>query len=208
MHRKNCQNKSKRNDYRKNKSKGKFSAAEQELYKEFSEMRKLGKRVGPHWMKRAMQRHVKKLYAGHKMEEAAKRFKASGGWMSRFTKRFRISLRCKTNVKRVPIEQRVGKLKRYFALFRLRLQSDRGRAGYSTVWGMFPARNRWSLDQVPAGFFAPGRTYEHKGSKRVVISANECADDHRECTLQVVATLIGTALMVVWLLVGLHTESD
>ena len=52
---------------------------------------------------------------------------------------------------------------------------------------MFLARNRWSLDQVPAGIFAAGRTYEHKGSNRVVIAANECADDHRECTLQVCA---------------------
>ena len=97
------------------KARGKFAEAEKNLYEEFATMRKQGKRVGPHWLKRCMQRHVKLLYVGTDLAEAAKRFKAGRGWLSRFTSRFKLSLRCKINVKRVPIEQRAGKLKRYFA---------------------------------------------------------------------------------------------
>ena len=52
---------------------------------------------------------------------------------------------------------------------------------------MYKLKSRWSLDQVPAGFFSPKRTYEFQGAKRVHIAANESADNHRECTLQVCA---------------------
>ena len=164
---------------------GKFHRAEQQVYANFKDMRSKGKRVGPHWMKRNMQREVAELYKGTEFAESVKRFKAGRNWLCRFTKRFNISLRCKTNVKRVPLRDRLGKVQRFVALFRRRLKSDAGKAGYHPVWGLFLPRNRWSLDQVPAGFFAPGRTYEHKGAKRVQIAANEAADNHRECTLQV-----------------------
>ena len=111
-------------------------------------------------------------------------FGASATWLHKYCKRWRISLRRKSNVKRIPIHLRLPKLKRYFALFRIRLMADENKRGYDAKWGMFPLRNRWSLDQVPAGFFAPKTTLEHKGASRVHIAANEAADDHRECTLQ------------------------
>ena len=68
---------------------------------------------------------------------------------------------------------------------RLRLQRDEKKPGYCHKWGMYILKNRWSLDQVPAGFFAPTSTYEVKGARRVHIATNGTADSHRECTLQV-----------------------
>ena len=133
---------------------------------------------------------MKKLYIGKALESLARRFTASQGWLFRFTKRWRISYKCKTNVKRVPIELRLGKIKRYFALLRRRLKEDAKHPQYNAQWGLFPLRNRWSLDQVPAGFFAPKRTYHHVGDGRVHVAANECADNHRECTLQVRRSLL------------------
>ena len=61
----------------------------------------------------------------------------------------------------------------------------KGKQGYCKKYSLWPLKNRWSLDQVPAGFFAPTSTYELKGARRVHIAANGSADSHRECTLQV-----------------------
>jgi len=170
---------------RDRKCKGKFAEAEAEVFKQFKEARKQGKRVGPRWLTQCARREVRKRYIGTGFEETAKSFGAKRGWLSRFCRRWKISLRRKTNVKRTPIEERLGKIKRFFALFRRRLASFDGQPGYSPKWSLWPLRNRWSLDQVPAGFFSPTSTYELTGAKRVHIAANGSADSHRECTLQV-----------------------
>ena len=124
-------------------------------------------------------------YDGTPLKEAANKFDARKTWLQRFCSRFRISLRRKTNCKKVPVMLRLGKLKRYFALFRQRLRSFSNQPGYDPVWSLFPLKQRWSLDQVPAGFHAPTSTYEHVGAKRVTICSNKAADEHRACTLQV-----------------------
>jgi len=119
------------------------------------------------------------------LEDLAKSFAAKQGWLRRFCSRWGISLRRKTNVKRTPIEERMGKIQRYFALLRLRLKTFHNKRGYCPKWALWKPKFRWSLDQVPAGFFAPTSTYELKGARRVHIASNGSADSHRECTLQV-----------------------
>ena len=174
-----------KNQQRDRKQKGRFARAEAEVFMQFKACRAVGKRVGPSWLKQAARREVRKAYAGTPMQEESKLFGAKTGWITRFCSRWKICLRRKTNVKRTPIEERVGKIRRYFALFRVRLCSFRGKPGYDVKWSLWPMKNRWSLDQVPAGFFAPTSTYELKGARRVHIASNGSADSHRECTLQV-----------------------
>ena len=170
---------------RARKSRGKFQEAEEAIYQEFTASRKVGKRVGPRWLKQCATRHVRKVYVGTDLEGPAKSFSAQRGWFRRFCKRWNIVLRRKTNVKQKPISERLPKIARYFALFRQRLKNDAGKAGFNCKWGMYLLKNRWSLDQVPAGFFDPTSTYEVKGARRVHIATNGTADSHRECTLQV-----------------------
>ena len=57
-------------------------------------------------------------------------FTSSSGWLCRFTKRFKIVIRRKTNAKRETIEKRVPKLKRWFATKRLFLLSKKGKRCY------------------------------------------------------------------------------
>ena len=47
--------------------------------------------------------------------------------MHRFAKRWNLCLQRKTNVKKIPIQERAEKIKRWMALFRLYLQSFKAR---------------------------------------------------------------------------------
>ena len=182
LHEAKGKNKHKQRD---RKQKGRFQKAEAEVYDQFKAARAEGQRVGPRWITQCARREVRKAYTGTPLGEEAKSFSAKRGWLCRFCRRWKIALRRKTNVKRTPILERLGKIKRYFALLRLRLKSYANKPGYHPKWSMWLPKNRWSLDQVPAGFFAPTSTYEHKGARRVHIASNGSADSHRECTLQV-----------------------
>ena len=169
-----------RGNSRSRKKRGRFHEAERKVYELFLEERKVGRRVGPRWLRRTAKRQVDALDPPHAL---APLFRARRGWLRRFTKRFKIVLRRKTNNKKVPIAERVPFLQRWFAVFRLFLRSSKNRIGYSERWGIY--KHRWSLDQVPAGTFDPKQTYEVKGAKRVCISANDAFDKHRWATLQI-----------------------
>ena len=172
--------KANRNNCRMRRKKGRFEQAEQKLYELFLEERKACRRVGPRWLMRTAKKQVDALDPPHPL---APLFRARRGWLRRFTKRFSIALRRKSNAKKVPIEQRVPFLQRWFAVFRLFLRSSHNHIGYTPRWGIY--KHRWSLDQVPAGTFDPKQTYEVKGAKRVCIAANDAFDKHRWATLQI-----------------------
>eukprot|EP00656_Telonema_subtile_P040205 TRINITY_DN4526_c0_g1_i2.p1 TRINITY_DN4526_c0_g1~~TRINITY_DN4526_c0_g1_i2.p1 ORF type:complete len:397 (-),score=39.76 TRINITY_DN4526_c0_g1_i2:153-1343(-) len=159
---------------------GRFSACEAAVFAQLLKERKLGRQVGPKWIRQAMLRAVERDQPlGWRL------FTARAGWLSRFARRHKLALRRKTNVKRVPIQDRVPLLQRYFAMFRLYMKSFHKQVGYHPVHSVFNSWNRWSLDQVPAGLFDPKTTYEVKGATHVHIAANGSADGHRICTLQV-----------------------
>ena len=157
--------------------------------KQFTDSRKKGRQVGPKWIRQAMKREVRKVItdvsASDKQKAAAKLFQGKSGWLRRFCKRHRIVLRRKTNVKKVPIEKRLPHIKRWFAIFRLQLLKSKCKRGYNKRYGIYEPKNRWSLDQVPAGLYDPKSTYEFKGTRRVHVACNGTADSHRFCTLQV-----------------------
>ena len=159
---------------------GSIIDAEVQVHGKFLEERKLSRRVGPRWIMRTMRIQVQASDPPHPMAEG---FKARRGWLARFTRRFKIALRRKSNMKKVPVGDRVHHLQRFFAVFRLMLQKHCDQVGYTPRWSIY--KNRWSLDQVPAGNFDPKQTYEVKGAKRVCIAANDGFDKHRWATLQV-----------------------
>ena len=160
--------------------KGRFPACEAVVFEEFQDVRTKGKQVGPKWLRQRMRREVAK-----QQPMGWRLFTSSCGWLWRFTKRFKIVIRRKTNTKREPIEKRVPKLKRWFATKRLFLLSKKGKRGYCDKWSIYPRGNRWCLDQVPIGLFDPKTTYENKGADHVHIASNGTADGHRIGTAQV-----------------------
>ena len=135
-------------------------------------------------MKREVLKIVADADATEVQKQAARIFRGKTSWLQRFAKRWHITLRRKTNVKKVPISERVPKLKRWMAIFRLHLMSHKDKVGYSKIHSIYPPRMRWSLDQVPAGLYDPKSTYENIGAQRVHIASNGSADSHRFCTLQ------------------------
>ena len=131
---------------RDRKQKGRFQKAVADVFDQFNAARAKGQRVGPRWITQCVRREVRKAYTGTPLAEEAKSFCAKRGWLCRFCRRWKISLRRKTNVKRTPILERLGKIKRYFAVLRLRLKSYANKPGYHPKWSMWQPKNRWSLD--------------------------------------------------------------
>ena len=170
-------------------AKGMFAIQEQVVYDQFCKLRKVGRQIGPRFLRQVMQREVRKVAndpaCPPSKQQAAKAFMGGSRWLFRFAKRWAITLRRKTNVKKVPIEERAKKIKRWMAIFRLWLQSFSDKASYKASSSIFPSHCRWSLDQVPAGLYDPKSTYDHIGEERVHIASNGSADAHRFMTLQV-----------------------
>ena len=178
-----------RNLCRMKMKKGLFAAQEVVVMEQFTLMRSQGRQIGPKFLRSLMKREVKKIIvdpsASSQRKAAAQGFRGGSQWLFRFAKRHQITLRRKTNNKKIPICERANKIKRWMAVFRLWLRSFHDKHGYCETESIFPAEHRWSLDQVPAGLYDPRSTYEKKGADRVHIASNGAADSHRFCTLQV-----------------------
>ena len=88
------------------RQKGRFAEAEEEVYRLFTVAREKGFRVGPRWLCPCARGEVRRKYHGTPLEEAGNKFDPKNAWLQR------ISLRRKTNCKKVPVMLRLGKLKR------------------------------------------------------------------------------------------------
>ena len=78
------------------------------LLSEFKEKRDQGNRIGPQWLKSRM----KQLLAA-KDPARFQRFKASGPWLHRWTKRNRIGVRRSTNRKQTNLVERMPKIEKW-----------------------------------------------------------------------------------------------
>ena len=148
----------------------------------FEEERKKLRRVGPRWLRRAMLHEVRAMIPVPPMAE---NFNARRSWLRRFTKRFGLVLRRKTNNNKIPITERVPFLQRWFAVTRIFLKSKHDQISYDARWSLYPIRGSLDHGIVPAGDFDPKTTYETRGVKRVPIASNEAFDKYRWCTLQI-----------------------
>jgi hypothetical protein len=117
--------------------------------------------------------------------DAARKFVASENWLRRFSIRWNLVIRRKTNGKSVSPERRRGRLQRWYALFRIHLASKRLLPGFSPVNSIYPLANRWNADQVPMAFSDPKSTYDTRGVDRVAIQGNGDDDSKRLGTLQI-----------------------
>ena len=126
-----CRNRKLRGQCRERRRMGMFPRAEKVVYDMFASHRKQGRPVGPKFLRQAMRREVAKIASNPanslKQRHAARAFRGGAQWLSRFAKRWGLCLRRKTNVKKIPIQERAKKIKRWMALFRLYLQSFKAR---------------------------------------------------------------------------------
>ena len=67
--------------YRRKKKKGKFHEAEEQLFAKFKEERKVGRRVGPRWLRGTIKQLVDDMRPPYPLAEL---FKARRGWLRRF----------------------------------------------------------------------------------------------------------------------------
>ena len=170
------------------KRKPRFPLMEEALNKEMIEERKHGRRIGPQWIMRRARLLCIELETDLSV---AYGFKARPAWLRKFCKRWRWSLRCKTNTKKTPVAERLPAIAAYLAKTRRRFQNEASNArNWHLDWGRWLREDRFNVDQVPAGFHAPTTTYANTNAKRVDIASNESADNHRECTLQVLIRCI------------------
>ena len=168
-----------RNYYLKN-----YPLAEQKLLSDFRKHRSRGLKVGGRWLKIKMRQSLRLFYG----DEVADNFKGSKNWLHRFSERNFISLRRRTNKKKIGNTEKLPIIQSFHLQLRKDVQS-RKRHNYSIQlddkWGRWVPTRRYNMDQVPCPFVIDQQsTYDKKGTNSVWISQPGSGLDKRQCTLQ------------------------
>ncbi|KAK3255531.1 hypothetical protein CYMTET_35291 [Cymbomonas tetramitiformis] len=120
---------------------------------------------------------------------AIAKFKGGHSWRGRFSRRFKLASRKRTNCKSKSKENRVPGLLKWHSDYFKMLRGDNapGSPKIHEKWGRFGPNQRVNVDQTPLGFISGLQdTYEHKGTNEVWISTpNGSSLEKRQCTLQV-----------------------
>ena len=165
--------------YAYKESKGKWHDCELQLYMKFiSRRRYQGLRVTRKWLRRNFKRT--RAEAGHDVAG----YYPSGGWCSRFCKRWEIMSQCRTNKKQFSIEERLPKIQGFHQYWILTVQNS------SPVrcekYGRYPPTHMYTMDQVPMPFSSPSkRSLNEKGAPRGNRFTDASEDTKRFCTIQV-----------------------
>ncbi|KAK3243248.1 hypothetical protein CYMTET_47087 [Cymbomonas tetramitiformis] len=121
-------------------------------------------------------------------DEMVANFKGSKNWRSRFTKRFKLVKRRRTNNKSKSKEGRVEGILQWHTQYFKMLRGDNavGNPKIHEKWGRFEPHLRLNVDQTPLGFISGLQdTYEVKGSTEVWISTPSGSSlEKRQCRLQ------------------------
>jgi hypothetical protein len=102
----------------------------------------------------------------------------------RFCKRKGITRRRRTHMKKTDVAEKLPGVRRFIQGL-IKLLSSKPRLGL--VWGRYPPKSRYNLDQVPLPFIGTdaNKTYEHAGAKVVWIRACGSGVEKRFASLQV-----------------------
>ena len=108
----------------------------------------------------------------------------SGGWCTNFCKRWDITSQCRTNKKKISIEERLPAIQQFHRDWIYGIQ--RSGPQRSEKYGQYPPDCIYSVDQVPMPFGNPAkRSLNEKGAKRGNRFTAASEDDKRFCTLNV-----------------------
>ena len=160
-----------------------FLQAQQKLFKDFKSRRSLGLKVSRKWLRIRMKQCIESIDG----IEAAEKFKGSQNWLNAFMKRHSISIRRRTNKKRIGNSDKLPVIQRFHKQLRKSVSSQRKRESksYDLKWGRWLPKKRYNVDQVLLPFVVDqSSTFEEKGSKSVWVRQVGSGLDKRQCTLQ------------------------
>eukprot|EP00794_Sanderia_malayensis_P013638 gene13638-15064_t len=162
----------------------KYSLAESRIVSDIKQQRTKGFKVSGRWIKIKMKQAIREFYGN----EMAEHFKASKNWLYRFTQRNELSLRRKTNSKKLSGNDKLPIIQNFHRQLRQDIKSKRHRDGFvdfHAKWGRWMPSRRYNVDQVPCPFIInQNQTYDEKGKAGIWISQPGNGLDKRQCTLQ------------------------
>ena len=132
-----------------------FHRIETELYRQFVEHRKNGKKVSASWIRINAMKIFNAEKLAHPDRWESIEFKASFGWMRRFIRRKKIKFRKRKCGKEKTAEESIPEFEGFMEKLRfdfLQPREDDGNDGRDPLWGRFPPARRYNMDQVPLPF--------------------------------------------------------
>ena len=159
----------------------KWPQAELRLYAHFVYRRRVkAKRVTRMWLKKKLAEIRADL--GHQLPSPT--WLPSGGYISRFCQRWNISSQCRTNKKKMSIQERLPQMQafhQYWIQVVQCMQPERDKK-----YGRYGPNEIYAMDQVPMAFSCPtNKTLEVKGAPAGCRSLGIHEDDKRMCTLNI-----------------------
>lgn len=152
-----------------------FPAMEEQLHKEFRELRQRGIKVKGWWFKSRAKQILES-------SDPTNSFKYSEGWFSRFKSRYRISLRRPTNTAQRQPDEKEEALQEFHRQIRECQLSESGDGPQEERFQLHQIAN---VDQTPLPFaFTSGPTYETTNSSTVWVRGASSGLDKRQCTVQ------------------------
>ena len=164
---------------------GKFKFMEVRLYTRFL-FRRQFQRLPVHrkWV-RANALNIMAISNPDKADpEAVAAFKASGGWVSRFCRRWEISSQCRTNSHVMSISERLGDIRKFhrFLLYDMQARLPQRCPKY----GRFPPTHVFHFDQSPLPFVTTSsKTLNEVGKQCSMGEPGGSGGVKRFCTLQI-----------------------
>ena len=160
-----------------------FVLAQLKLLKDFRSRRALGLKVSRKWLILRMKKCIECING----PEVAENFRGSHNWINVFMKRHSISIRRRTNKKRIGNSEKLPVIQKFHKQLRQAVSSKRRREArtYDLTWGRWLPKRRYNVDQVPLPFVVDqSSTFEERGSKSVWVRQVGSGLDKRQCTLQ------------------------
>ncbi len=149
---------------------------EEQLHKEFRELRRKGAKVKVWWFKTRAKQILESTHPGND-------FKFSQGWFSRFKNRYKISFRRPTNTAQKPPSEKEEAIQQFHCQIRkLQIPSDESDGPREERFGLHQIAN---MDQTPLPFsFTSGPTYDTTNTSTVWVRGGASGLDKRQCTVQ------------------------
>ena len=154
---------------------GEHPAMEEQLHKEFRELRRKGMKVKGWWFKTRAKQILDSSDPGHA-------FQFSEGWFTNFKNRYKISLRCPTNTAQKPPDDKEAAIMEFHRQVRRIQLPGKGEGPQEEQFQLHQIAN---VDQTPLPFsFTQGRTYDTTNSSTVWVRGGQSGLDKRQCTVQ------------------------
>ena len=152
-----------------------FPTMEEQLHKEFRELRRKGFKVKGWWFKARVKQILESTHP-------ATTFKYSEGWFTRFKDRYKISFRRPTNTAQKPPDEKEEAIQKFHRQIRVVQSAGEGDGPQEERFKLHQIAN---VDQTPLPFsFTDGPTYETTKSSTVWVRGGQSGLDKRQCTVQ------------------------